>query len=315
LKLRVLVTGGAGFIGSHVVDRLVDEGCAVRVLDDLSSGQLSNVAGHLASGSVEFVKGSILERDDVARALDGVDGVVHLAAIVSVPFSVANHERTYEVNVYGTKVLLDKCAAEGVGRFVFASSSAVYGEAAYVPIDEVHPTNPLSPYAETKLVAEQMCIKDFGDVLSPVVLRLFNVYGRRQSADGYAGVITTFRERLLAEKALVVYGDGLQTRDFIHVSDVATTVWLALNSEARGVFNVCSGRAVSIRELAEVMAQLVDAEDVEVRFDGAREGDIRHSHGDYAKAREAFGFEPLMRLSDGICELVDATRPRLISAV
>lgn len=315
MNLRVLVTGGAGFIGSHVVDRLVEEDCAVRVLDDLSSGQFSNIEDHVVNGRVEFIKGSILERSDVARALNGVEGVVHLAAIVSVPFSVAHHEQTYEVNVYGTKVLLDQCVAEGVGRFVFASSSAVYGEAAYVPINEAHPTNPLSPYAETKLVAEQMCIKDFGEVLSPVVLRCFNVYGRRQSANGYAGVITAFKERLLAKESLLVYGDGLQTRDFIHVSDVATTVWLVLNSDATGVFNVCSGKAVCIRELAGVMAQLVDAENVEVKFDSPREGDIFHSHGDYAKAREAFGYEPLMKLRNGLCELVDVARPRLVSAI
>ena len=309
------MTGGSGFIGSHVVDKLVEEGCAVRVLDDLSSGQFSNIEDHVVNGRVEFIEGSILEQSDVVRALRGVDGVVHLAAIVSVPFSVAHYEQTYEVNVYGTKVLLDHCVAEGVGRFVFASSSAVYGEATYVPINETHPTNPLSSYAETKLIAEQMCIKDFGEVLAPVVLRCFNVYGRRQSANGYAGVITAFKERLLAGEPLVVYGDGLQTRDFIHVSHVATTVWLALNSDAIGVFNVCSGKAVCIRELAAVMAQLVDAENVEVKFDRPREGDIRHSQGDYAKARKRFGYEPLMKLHKGLCELVDVTRPRLVYAI
>ena len=144
MSLKILVTGGAGFIGSHVVDMLVKKGCTVRVLDDLSSGAFRNIEDHMVNDRVNFIHGSILDQDVVTKALRGVNQVVHLAAIVNVPFSIVHPELTYEVNVHGTKVLLDQCVKKGVERFVFASSCAVYGEASYVPIDEVHPTEPLS---------------------------------------------------------------------------------------------------------------------------------------------------------------------------
>jgi len=303
--LKVLVTGGAGFIASYLVDKLIREGCEVTVLDDLSSGLLENIGDHVAKDDVEFVEGSILDRKVVAQAVHGVDAVVHLAAVVSVPFSVLNPERTYEVNVYGTKVLLDQCVSNGVEKFVFASSCAVYGEASYLPIDEVHPTDPLSPYAESKLVTEQMCVKDYGSRLGMVALRLFNVYGQGQAYNGYAGVITAFAKCLEAREPLIIFGDGFQTRDFIHVSDVARAVWLTLTrADAGGIFNIASGRAVRIRELAEIMADIADVEDLQIDFEKPREGDVRHSHGDYSEARRVLGYVPEKDLREGLQELL-----------
>ena len=197
-------------------------------------------------------------------------------------------------------------------RFLLVSSCAVYGEPRYLPTDELHPTDPLSPYAWSKLQAETAAFKNSGNGLSIAALRLFNVYGARQPRSSYASVISSFTECLAAGKPLTIYGDGRQTRDFVHVSDAAEALWQALKKgEVEGVFNVASGRGVEIRELAEVMAELVDLEDVAVVFEEPREGDIRRSQGDYSKAKGAFGYEPKTRLREGLEELLeDAEAPR-----
>jgi len=303
--LRVLVTGGVGFIGSHLVDKLVDEGCRVRVLDDLSSGDLKNIWEHVEKKDVEFVEGSVLASGVVERVVDGVDAVVHLAAVTSVPLSVADPGLTFKVNVEGTRLLLQECALNGVQRFLLVSSCAVYGEPRYLPTDEFHPTNPMSPYAWSKLEAETAAFKNGGNGLSIAALRLFNVYGSRQPRSGYASVISSFSERLPAGRPLIIYGDGRQTRDFVHVSDATEAMWLALKRrEAEGIFNVASGSHVSIKELAHVMAELADIEDPAMVFEEPREGDIRNSQGDYSKAKEALGYEPKTDLQEGLGELL-----------
>jgi len=304
--LRVLVTGGAGFIGSHLVDKLVEKGCRVTVLDNLSNGRLSNIENHLSNGNVVLVEGDILDQKTVTKAVTDCDAVVHLAAIVSVPFSVVNPKLTYEVNVYGTKLLLDQCVANKVKKFVLASSCAVYGEPNYLPTNELHPTNPLSPYAESKLEAERTCLKNYGTIeLKPVVLRLFNVYGPRQAQNGYASVISSFAERLTTKMPLIIHGDGLQTRDFVHVTDVTEAIWLALNKPCvEGVFNVASGKPVKIRQLAQVMAKLVGIENPRMIFEKPRKGDIRNSYGDFSKAKKTLGYTPRKRLREGLSELL-----------
>lgn len=305
--LKVLVTGGAGFIGGHLVDKLVENCCGVTVLDNLSNGGLRNIRDHLLKGNVKLVEGDILNRGIVEKAVVDVDAVVHLAAIISVPFSVLDPKLTYEVNVHGTKILLDQCVASQVKRFILVSSCSVYGEPRYVPTDELHPTSPLSPYAESKLEAERVCLKNSDeDTLETVVLRLFNVYGLRQAQNGYAGVISSFAERLAKGRPLIIYGDGLQTRDFVHVSDVTEAIRLALNkSNVEGVFNIASGKPVEIRQLAEVMTELVDIENPRIVFEDPREGDIRNSNGDFSKAKKMLGYEPETKLRGGLCELLE----------
>jgi len=303
---KVLVTGGAGFIGSHVVDRLVDVGCEVRVVDDLSTGRLDNVREHLRCGRVSFVRGDVRELEVVRRCVQGVDAVVHLAAIVSVPFSVKHPSLTYETNAAGTLNLLSSCLSEGVERFVYVSSCAVYGEPVYLPVDESHPTRPVSPYASSKLEAEGYC-EDFRvkHGLGSVVLRLFNVYGPRQGLDDYSGVIRRFVDCVKRELPLVIYGDGCQTRDFVYVSDVVDVILKCLeNEKAVGeVFNVGFGEATSINDLAKTVLRLSGL-DLDIVYEKPRPGDLRHSFADVSKARKLLGFEPKVSLEDGLRSLL-----------
>jgi UDP-glucose 4-epimerase len=204
-ETSVLVTGGAGFIGSHLVDQLVNSGYNVRVIDNLSTGKLTNIQEHIENGTVDFVEGDIKDLEQVKNCVHGVDAVLHLAAITSVPFSVKNPTLTYETNVAGTLNLLVSLAKEKVGKFVFISSCAVYGEPQYLPINENHPTNPISPYAESKLLGERYCIEfNENKLLKAVALRFFNVYGLRQGINDYSGVITKFVDQLKQGLPLIV---------------------------------------------------------------------------------------------------------------
>jgi len=300
---RVLVTGGAGFIGSHVVDKLVALGCKVLVLDNLSTGVLENLQHHVKNGKVDFFKGDVGNEKLVNRLVKRADAVVHLAAITSVQFSVSHPLLTNKVNVEGTLNLLKACLDGDVQRFLFVSSCAVYGEPCYFPVDEKHPTRPLSPYAASKVAAEYYCrafMHSYG--LETVVLRPFNVYGPRQrKEDLYSGVITRFAENLFYGKPLVVYGDGSQTRDFVHVHDVAEAVWLALNVKAveGQVFNVGSGRPVEINKLAKMLVEFVGA-CVEIMYEEPRVGDLKHSHADVTKAKRILGYKPKISLETGL---------------
>lgn len=283
------------------MDRLVEAGRIVSVVDDLSSGSLANIAEHVKRRSVKFKEADVRDRGVLGELVCDVDSVIHLAAIVSVPFSMENPDLTIDVNVKGTRRLLGACVASGVKRFIFVSSCAVYGAPQYLPIDEAHPTGPLSPYAVSKLEAERCCeefAEKFG--LSLAVLRLFNVYGPRQAAGEYSGVITKFFERAENCEPLVIYGDGSQTRDFVNVADVADAMLTLLDhGGAQDVFNVGSGRAVSINDLAKTVLRLSDR-NYGVVHEPPREGDIVHSFADISKAREAFGYAPKVVLEEGL---------------
>jgi UDP-glucose 4-epimerase len=304
--MKVLVTGGAGFIGSHVVDRLVKESCAVRVFDDLSNGKLANIQGHLKSGKVEFVKGDVRDALVVRKSLEGVDAVVHLAALISVPFSFENPALTFDVNLFGTLNMLRLCVQKGVEKFVFVSSCAVYGDPELLPVNEDVKANPISPYAESKLVGERYCLGfSERELLRLVVLRFFNVYGPRQGLNEYSGVITQFIDRLKQGKPLLVYGDGSQTRDFVNVKDIANAVLASLKTGITSdVFNVGSGKSTSINELAKTVSELVDR-DLDIHYEEPRAGDIKHSYADISKAKKFLCYEPKFSLSDGLRELIE----------
>lgn len=313
-----LVTGGAGFIGSHLVEALVSRGDRVRVLDDLSSGSLENLAPHEpgAPGSgaaVELVEGSIQDPTACSAACAGVEVVFHEAAQVSVPRSVEEPEESYATNVMGTLRVLEAARAAGVRRCVFAASSAAYGETPELPKVEDMPPDPMSPYASGKLAAEELLrvwSRSYG--IETVSLRYFNVFGPRQADDSpYTGVIALFARALLEGRAPCIYGDGGQTRDFTFVRNVVDVNLRAAAAELPSgvVINVGGGQRISILELVREMARLLEVE-VEPRFEPARTGDVRHSVASIARARELLGWEPSVDWRTGLAETVAWYRER-----
>jgi len=306
MSKSALVTGGAGFIGSHLVDRLVKEGYRVKVIDDLSTGQLANIAGHVEAGRVEFLKGDIRDSALIKKAVKDVDLVAHLAALTSVPFSMANPDLVYDVNVSGSLNLIFNAIEAGVGRFVFASSCAVYGDTTALPVSESAAFKPLSPYAESKLAIER-CLRGLGlrGALDSVVLRFFNVYGPRQGLSEYSGVITKFFDAVKSGRPLVVYGDGSQTRDFVNVADIVGGFYSSLTfSGVEGeVFNLGTGKPTSVNDLANAVLDLTGA-NVGVRYESARFGEIKESFADISKAKRLLGFQPNVVLRDGLSALV-----------
>jgi len=304
---RILVTGGAGFIGSHLLDELIKEGFEVTVFDDLSTGRIENIRHHLEKRKIRFIQGDIRSRKDVETALEGVEAVFHLAAITSIPYSVKHPKVTYEVNVEGTRNLLEACLRSSVEKFIFISTCGVYGEPEYLPVDEKHPTNPISPYAESKLKAEEACMKlqeAYG--LKTTVFRPFNIYGLRQRNDWYGGVIANFIERLRGGKPPVIYGDGKQTRDFIYVDDAVRAFMTALNNNnAVGkTFNIATGIPTSINQLAQLLIGLLGAEGIKPQHTSPRQGDIKHIYADIEEAKYRLQFEPQVSLKEGLSTLV-----------
>ena len=298
--MKVLITGGCGFIGSNLAEELSRE-YDVAVLDDLSSGSLKNIEGL----DVEFVKGSVTDLDLLKRVFRDVDCVFHQAAVVSVQESIQNPAKVNKVNVGGTLNVLIAARDSGVEKVVNASSCAVYGDVRELPLKEELKANPKPPYAVTKLVGEYYC-RVFSEIygLKTISLRYFNVYGPKQDhTSDYAAVIPKFIARVIRGEPPVIYGDGKQTRDFIFVKDVVLANVLALESRAEGVFNIATGKATSIKELAYLIIDIL-GKDLEVKYDKPREGDIRHSLGDISKAKEILGFEPKYSIEEGLKETV-----------
>ena len=308
---RVLVTGGAGFIGSHIVDRLLSDGFDVTVLDDLSSGSLSNIARHKGQKEFRLVKGDIRDAKLVREALKGVDAVFHEAAFVSVTLSVKDPVLANDVNVAGTLNVLKASADLGVKRFVFASSAAVYGETSTPLKLEDMASVPMSPYGVSKFAAESYVrsfYRTYG--LETVSLRYFNVYGPRQSFDldcAYGGVISIFLNRLLRGMSPIVYGDGEQTRDFVYVRDIVEANMLALDStKAAGeAINVGSGTGISVNRVAEVLKSLLNKTSVKNMYVDPRVGDVRYGYADITKAGELLGYRPTVSFEEGLRELVE----------
>jgi len=305
---RVLVSGGAGFIGSHLVDALINDGFEVSVLDSLSSGRIVNIEHHLGSKKLRFVKGDIRDIDAINEVLEDVEVIYHLAAVTSVPYSVENPEVTYDVNVIGTTNLLEMCLrSNSMERFIYVSTCAVYGEPKYLPIDEKHPINPVSPYAATKLAAEHSC-REFQEMngLKIAILRPFNVYGQRQRSDEFGGVIASFIENLRNRKPLVIYGDGSQTRDFIHVEDAVRAFMSVMNRESAigRAFNIASGVSASINQLVQLLIKIFGAKNVRLQYQHARQGDIKHSYADIKEANVYLEFGPRISLEEGLLNLV-----------
>lgn len=305
--MKALVTGGAGFIGSHLVRALLERGDRVVILDNFASGRRSNLDE--LTGEIELVEGDLRSYERVHAAMKGVELVFHEGALPSVPRSVQDPLTTNEVNVSGTLNVLLAARDEGVGRVVFASSSSVYGDADGFPRDETQRPQPLSPYGVAKLAAESYC-RAFWQVygLETVSLRYFNVFGPRQDpASQYAAVVPRFIARLLEGKPPVIYGDGTQSRDFTYVGNVVAGNLLAASAPdvAGEVLNVATGGSLTVNELSAAIQETLGV-DIEPVYEPARVGEIEHSAADISRARRLLGYEPQQSVEEGIATTIDS---------
>lgn len=308
--MRVLVTGGAGFIGSHLVDALVAEGATVRVLDDLSTGRRENLARHLRQ--IEFIEGDVCDPETCAQAVQGVELIFHQAAIPSVARSVEDPVRSTRVNVQGTVTLLDAARRAGVPRVIYAASSSAYGDTEVLPKVETMTPRPLSPYAISKLAGEHY-VTVFGRLygMKTCSLRYFNVFGPRQDPRSeYAAVIPKFITALLAGEPPTIFGDGEQTRDFCYVDNVVQANLLAAKADIHGeVVNIACGARVSLNQLVELLNEEIGTR-IAPRHGPPRPGDVRHSLADISVARKLLGYEPKFDLRAGLKKTIEYYRSR-----
>jgi nucleoside-diphosphate-sugar epimerase len=307
-----LVTGGAGFIGSHIVEELVGRGEKVRVLDNFLTGKLENIAPFL--DRIELIEGDIRDPETCRRAVEGMNYVLHQAALPSVPRSIEDPLLTNEINVNGTLNMLWASVGAGIKRFVFASSSSVYGDDERLPQKEGHEGRPLSPYALSKLIGEKygrLFYMVYG--LEVIALRYFNIFGPRQDPfSQYAAAIPLFITKIIAGERPLIFGDGEQSRDFTYVSNVVGANLRAAHAPAEaagGVYNIACGERTTVNTLAAEINRLAGTSVVAVHAD-PRPGDIRHSFADISRAREVMGFDPQVSFKDGLKRTVAWHRER-----
>jgi UDP-glucose 4-epimerase len=303
---RIVVTGGAGFIGSHLAEGFSEENDVV-IVDNLSTGRLENIKQLIALRKVKFIRGDACDPRLMGRACKDADHVFHCAAVPSVPLSVKNPLLANRSGVDATLSSLLAARDAGVEKFIFASSSAVYGNPESLPIREDAPLSPLSPYAVTKIAGEQYC-RLFSELygLGVISLRFFNVFGPRQDPKSeYAAVVPRFISKALSSRKLTIFGDGRQTRDFLFVKDVILAHQLAAKKGAEGVYNISSGRSVTINELAETILK-VAGKNVAIAHEPRRIGEIMHSRAEVSKAKAELGFEPRYSLEEGLAETMAA---------
>lgn len=305
--MKYLVTGGAGFIGSHISRTLLESGNQVRILDNFSSGKRENLKGL----DVELVEGDLRDASKIADAVKGMDIIFHEAAFVSVPESMEKPQECLDVNITGTSILFEAARKAGVKRVVVASSAAVYGDSEAYPLSEDSPLRQLSPYATSKRVDEmyaELFTQQFG--LEVAALRYFNVYGPRQRPDSmYAAAVPIFIRRMLDNKPITVYGDGGQTRDLINVRDVVQANLLASEHPAAPgkIFNVCTGVETRLLDLLDILYEIFPNAPKHVHAE-PRAGDIYRSIGTPKKIMETLGFKPQVSLADGLFEAVEEMR-------
>ena len=312
--MQYLVTGGAGFIGSHIVQTLLEQGASVRVLDNFSTGKRENLEAlthRFDSNQLEILEGDVRDASHVAKAVRDVEIIFHEAAFVSVPQSMQEPQTCFDVNIMGTSLLFDSARQAGVRRAVVASSAAIYGNADALPLVEETPPQPMSPYAVSKRVKEmyaELFTASYG--LEVVALRYFNVYGPRQRPDSmYAAAVPIFAQRLLDGKPVTIFGDGGQTRDLINVRDVVRANLIASeHPNAPGkVFNICTGVETRLLDLLEVMYELIPNTPLH-EFDAPRAGDVYRSVGSPQKAADVMEFRAGVSLMDGLSEVIDSMR-------
>lgn len=302
-----VVTGGAGFIGSHIADALTRNGLRVRVIDDLSTGHRENLEE--ITGDVEFTEGSVADEQLLKKVLDGAELVFHEAAIPSVPRSVEHPRQSHVASVDGTFTLLLAARDQKVRRVVYAASSSAYGDQPTLPKKEAMLPDPLSPYAVAKLVGEYYC-QVFARVygLETISLRYFNVFGPRQDPGSqYSGVVSRFISVLLNNQQPVIYGDGEQSRDFTYIDNVidANLRAASVTSGFGSVVNVANGQRITLNQLLEELKAIVGKPEVKADYREARVGDVRHSLADISRASELLGYQPLVSLREGLQRTID----------
>lgn len=307
LTTNVLVTGGAGFIGSNLADELIQQGAKVKIIDNLSTGFRENLEE--IKGDFDFIEGDLNDDISLKKALDGVEIIFHQAALPSVPRSVDNPAETHEACINATFNLLLKAKESGVRRMVYAASSSAYGDQIISPKVETMRPEPLSPYAVAKLVGEyyaQVFYRAYG--LETLCLRYFNVFGPRQNPSSqYSGVISRFVDALAKGESPVIYGDGEHTRDFTYVANVVNANINAsqTNKGIGEVMNVANGEAISLNELFKVLQGLLERQDIKVRYEAPRKGDIVHSLADNSRAVECLNYEKIIGLEDGLSKTIE----------
>ncbi|MGI8668309.1 MAG: SDR family oxidoreductase [Aridibacter sp.] len=307
LTSKVLVTGGAGFIGSNLADGLIEQGAKVVIIDNLVTGFRENLEE--IKGDFEFIEGDLNDDTALQKAIKDVEIVFHQAALPSVPRSVDNPAETHEACVNGTFNLLLKAKENNVRRFIYAASSSAYGNQEILPKVETMKPEPLSPYAAAKLMGEYYC-SVFNEVygLEAISLRYFNVFGPRQNPSSfYSGVISRFIDALMSGKTPVIYGDGEQSRDFTYIANVIdANIKAAQTNKGFGeVINTANGERVTLNELLETLKKITGKEDAEVNYQEERKGDVKDSQADNTKAKEIYGYEKLVGLEEGLQKTID----------
>jgi nucleoside-diphosphate-sugar epimerase len=303
--MRYVVTGGAGFIGSHIADALANRGDEVVILDNLFSGRMENIQNLVDTPRVTFVNGSVIDQALLQKTCKDAEGIFHEAAITSVPRSVKDPLASNEANVTGTLNVLVAAQKCGIKKIVYASSSSVYGDTPTLPKREDMVPNPKSPYAITKMTGENY-LNVFHELygVNTVSLRYFNVFGPRQDPNSeYSAVIPNFITKVLHHESPVIYGDGTQTRDFSYVKDVVQANIRAMESDAQGVFNVAYGNRISLNNLARTIMDAL-GEDLPLKYEAGRSGDIHDSLADISAAQNAFGYAPEYSVTTGLKETI-----------
>jgi len=301
--MKILVTGGAGFIGKHLVRSLLENDDSVTIFDNVSNSTKDSISSLVDIGA-KVIEGDITKLLDIQNAVKDQDIIIHLAAKISVSESIKNPAETFQVNVDGTRNVLAACEKNHVKKLIVASSAAVYGEGSpNVKLTEKSKTNPISPYGESKVKMEQE-IREFESKhdIGCIILRFFNIYGIGQSPE-YAGVITKFMERITQEKPLEIFGDGLQTRDFVAIDDVISSIHNAISFGKSGTYNISSGRVVTIKELAKFMIS-ISGKKLQIQHTAALKMDIRNSQADISLAKKDLWYSPKFEL-DKIKELLE----------
>lgn len=314
----VLVTGGCGFIGSHIAEALLGVDCSVKILDDFSSGKTINIATIVGSKNLRIIKGDICDSQVIKEALKDVEIVFHEAAIVSVQKSISEPEATRRVNSLGTKNLLQSSADSGVRKLVFASSAAVYGNSRVLLRSENSETKPISPYGQSKLDGESYCLeyhKKYG--LGTVLFRYFNVYGPRSASKEYSGVINKFAERISHRQSPIIFGDGKNSRDFVYVDDIVQANLLgASNPNSSGkIYNVGTGIECTIERLAKLECEAIlgDPNAIPIEFGQPKEGDVRRSYADITRITSELGFQPEYPIEKGLPSYLRSLNLRVVA--